>query len=319
MSAVLGLDTSNYTTSAAIWDGGDVTQVKRLLPVRAGERGLRQSDAVFHHVRQLPELLEELRRRSAAPLCGVAASDPVPSRRRAPICPASWWGRGRRGNWRPPARLPLRFFTHQQGHVAAALYGAGCLDWLDREFLAFHVSGGTTDALLVRPDAEGLPSCETAAHSLDLKAGQLIDRIGVLLGLPFPAGPALEELAKEARGEYAPRPSMQGADCHLSGVENQCRAMLEKGEPPAETALFCLRSVEAALRAMTRALLDRFPGRPLLYAGGVMSNRLIRAALETEFGGRFAPPAFSADNAAGIALLGGRAFGKDTAKEDSRA
>lgn len=318
MSAVLGLDTSNYTTSAAIWDGGDVTQVKRLLPVRAGERGLRQSDAVFHHVRQLPELLEELRRRSAAPLCGVAASD-RPQQTEGSYMPCFLVGAGAARELAAAARLPLRFFTHQQGHVAAALYGAGCLDWLDREFLAFHVSGGTTDALLVRPDAEGLPSCETAAHSLDLKAGQLIDRIGVLLGLPFPAGPALEELAKEARGEYAPRPSMQGADCHLSGVENQCRAMLEKGGPPAETALFCLRSVEAALRAMTRALLDRFPGRPFLYAGGVMSNRLIRAALETEFGGRFAPPAFSADNAAGIALLGGRAFGKDTAKEDSRA
>ena len=68
MSVCLGLDTSNYTTSAAIWQDGAIHQVKRLLPVKPGELGLRQSDAVFHHVRQLPDIVEELRGLCDAPI-----------------------------------------------------------------------------------------------------------------------------------------------------------------------------------------------------------------------------------------------------------
>lgn len=303
MSACLGLDTSNYTTSAAIWQEGHMVQVKRLLPVRQGELGLRQSDAVFHHVRQLPELLEELRGQEDAPLTAIAASD-RPQQTTGSYMPCFLVGWGAARELAAALRVPVYRFTHQQGHVAAALYGAGCTDWLGREFLAFHVSGGTTDALLVRPDREEILICETVGRSLDLKAGQLIDRVGGMLGLPFPAGPALETLAGQASGVYRPRPSLEGGSCHLSGVENQCRAMKDKGAPDAEVALFCLRSVQAALEGMTEALLAAYGPLPIAFAGGVMSNGLLRRALEEKFGGRFAPPAFSADNAAGIALLG---------------
>jgi len=141
MSAVLGLDTSNYTTSAAIWDGGDVTQVKRLLPVRAGERGLRQSDAVFHHVRQLPELLEELRRRSAAPLCGVAASD-RPQQTEGSYMPCFLVGSAVASSISSALSVPKYEFSHQEGHIMAALYSAGHLELLQDEFYAFHLSGG---------------------------------------------------------------------------------------------------------------------------------------------------------------------------------
>ena len=305
LEGILGLDTSNYTTSAAVYAGGGVSQVKRLLPVKPGELGLRQSDALFHHVRQLPQLLEELRGQAGGPLRGVAASD-RPQQREGSYMPCFLAGAGAAREIAAAACIPVRFFTHQQGHVAAALYGAGCLDWMNREFLAFHVSGGTTDALLIRPDGECVLDCRTAARSLDLKAGQLIDRVGGMLGLPFPAGPALEKLAAGAQGMVRPRPSMEGANCHLSGVENQCRAMLDKGAPPEEVAMFCLCSVLEAVSAMTRALLAELGQLPVLYAGGVMSNGLLRAALEERFDGRFAPPAFSADNAAGIAVLGAR-------------
>ena len=88
--------------------------------------------------------------------------------------------------------VPVHFFTHQQGHVMAALTGADCLHLRRAPFLAFHVSGGTTDALLVEPDESCIIRCRVVGHSLDLKAGQLIDRVGGMLGLPFPAGPALE-------------------------------------------------------------------------------------------------------------------------------
>ena len=124
-----------------------------------------------------------------------------------------------------------------------------------------------------------------------------------VLGLPFPAGPALEQLALQAQGRYSPKAAMDGMNCHLSGAENQCRAMLERGEPREEVALFCLMQVLAAVDGLTKAVLRESGKRPLLYAGGVMSNSLLREALEERYGGFFAPPSFSADNAAGIALL----------------
>ena len=303
MNGYLGLDTSNYTTSAAYSDAdGTVSQVKKLLPVKPGEMGLRQSDAVFHHVRQLPDMLEELRRQTAGSILAVAASD-RPQERDGSYMPCFLVGAGAARELGAMLRVPVHFFTHQQGHVAAALYGADKLELRHAPFLAFHVSGGTTDALYVQPDEKTVISCEVVAHSLDLKAGQLIDRVGSMLGLSFPAGPALEELARASAARFSVKPSMHGADCHLSGVENQCRAMLEKGCPAADIALFCLKSVEAALTAMTAALLKTYGDLPLLYAGGVMSNSLLRESLTANFGGSFAPPAFSADNAAGIATL----------------
>lgn len=303
VSGYLGLDTSNYTTSAA-YSGADgtVTQVKKLLPVKSGEMGLRQSDAVFHHVRQLPEMVEELCRKTDGSVLAVAASD-RPQQRDGSYMPCFLVGAGTARELGAVLRVPVHFFTHQQGHVAAALYGADKLSLRHEPFLAFHVSGGTTDALYVKPDEKTVISCRVVARSLDLKAGQLIDRVGGMLGLSFPAGPALEELAKRSQARFSVKPSMRDADCHLSGVENQCRSMLEKGCSAADIALFCLKSVEAALTAMTAALLKTYGNLPLIYAGGVMSNRLLRESLTANFGGSFAPPAFSADNAAGIATL----------------
>ena len=185
----------------------------------------------------------------------------------------------------------------------AALTGADCLHLRRAPFLAFHVSGGTTDALLVEPDADCIIRCRVVGHSLDLKAGQLIDRVGGMLGLPFPAGPALEALAAQAQNTYRVKPTLKGCDCHLSGVENQCRDRLAAGQPPAEVARFCLDSVCAAVVGMTEAVLAEYGDLPLVYAGGVMSNTQLREYLSTRVGGRFAPPMYSADNAAGIACL----------------
>lgn len=298
MSTVLGLDTSNYTTSVAVWENGTVTQQKRLLPVEAGQRGLRQNDAVFHHVQALPMLAEALLAEVKGPVSAVGVSE-RPTEREGSYMPCFTVGVTAARLLAAAWQVPLLRFTHQQGHVAAALYGADRLDLMDKPFLAFHVSGGTTEALAVEPGIH----CHTVAQSKDLKAGQLIDRVGVMLGLPFPAGAALERLAQEAQHDYSPRPSMEGGDCHLSGVENQCRAMWEKGASSADVARFCLRSVEAALSAMSEELRRRFPQREIIYAGGVMSNALLKQTLSRRFGGQFAPPMLSADNAAGIAVL----------------
>ena len=219
MGRYIGLDTSNYTTSAAVFDTetGVMRQVKRPLPVKEGELGLRQSDAVFHHTRQLPDVLEQLMaecgHRSFA-IDGVAASD-RPRQAEGSYMPCFLAGAGTARSLATVTGAPFYFFSHQQGHVAAAAFGAGRTDWLHRRFLAFHVSGGTTDALLVTPDGEDILRCETVAASLDLKAGQLIDRVGRMLGLPFPAGPALERLALGGSGG--------SAICRFCMREGSCR------------------------------------------------------------------------------------------------
>ncbi len=304
MSGYLGLDTSNYTTSAAFWPAGaDLpVQAKKLLPVKAGEMGLRQSDAVFHHVQQLPDVLAQLNDVVQQGVTAVAASD-RPQQTEGSYMPCFTVGLGAARQLAGVLGVPLYTFTHQQGHVMAALLGSGSLSLRHQPFLAFHVSGGTTDALLVQPDDTCLIGCQVVGRSLDLKAGQLIDRVGGMLRLPFPAGPALEALAATAEKEYKPRPTLRGCDCHLSGVENQCRDRLQRGDPPAEVARFCLDSVQAAVSGMTEALLATYGDLPLVYAGGVMSNTQLREYLSARFGGRFAPTAFSADNAAGIACL----------------
>ncbi len=306
MRKYVGLDTSNYTTSVAAFEPetGVLWQYKRLLPVREGELGLRQSDAVFHHVKQLPELMDFLCNEvgDLSELTAVGVSD-RPQETDGSYMPCFLVGHGAARELAAVTGKPLHVFTHQQGHVAAALYGSRSLDLRTRPFLAFHVSGGTTDALLVTPHADTVLSCEVVASSLDLKAGQLIDRVGGMLGLPFPAGPALDALSREVDEIPRVRPSMNGCSCHLSGVENQCRDLMAKGASPAQVAVFCLHSIRAALEQMTERLLLQYGDLPLVYAGGVMSNTLLRETLTARFGGRFAPAVFSADNAVGIAVL----------------
>ena len=300
----LGIDTSNYTTSAALYDGdtGALIEKRRLLRVKPGELGLRQSDAVFQHTLALPELLRELFAESAlAPeVIGVSTA---PRDEPGSYMPCFMAGRGTAESLGAAMRLPVRYFSHQAGHIAAALFSVGKQDWLEKEFIAFHVSGGTTEAVKVTPDEEKIIRAERVAESLDLKAGQAIDRVGVMLGLPFPAGPALDALSRESEKEYHIKPFLRDGDCSLSGIQNRCERMKAEGEPDRDIARYCIEAVCAALRGMTMELQKRFPSLPLLYSGGVTSNSLIRERLTAEFGAVFAVPGFSSDNAAGIAQL----------------
>ena len=304
MTAFLGFDTSNYTTSAALYfpETGTIRQEKKLLPVPKGGRGLRQSDCVFHHTAQLPQVTEQLLETPAA-LNGVCAST-TPRMQEGSYMPCFLVGAGAGRIAAKASGVPFYETSHQHGHIAAAAFGAGRLDLLDMRFLAFHVSGGTTEAVLAEPDETEVFRCTLVAQSLDLKAGQAIDRVGVLLGLPFPCGAALEALAAKSDRDFKIRPTLRDGCPSLSGIENQCRAMIDRGEPPADTAKYCLQSVEAALEKMTEHLLLQYGDLPLLYAGGVMSNGRIRDHFTARVGAHFAPPALSADNAAGVAILG---------------
>ena len=300
----LGIDTSNYTTSAALFDDdtGTVTQKKMLLPVKPGEKGLRQSDAVFHHTVQLPQVLTELfSENPGAPDCvGVSI---FPRREKGSYMPCFLVGKAAAEAISVSENKPLRTFSHQEGHIVAALFSAKRLDLLKETFLAFHVSGGTTEALLVKPNDTNLFSVRIVGQSLDLKAGQLMDRTGVMLSLSFPCGKDLEVLSEHSDKTYNVKPTMKGADCCLSGIENQCQAKYRKGESPADIAKFCMCSVLTALSEMVSVLRKEYGDLPVLFSGGVSSNKLLKKELTEKYGAIFAEPAFSADNAAGIAVL----------------
>jgi N6-L-threonylcarbamoyladenine synthase len=301
MGNMLGIDTSNYTTSAALFDGTAVSQQKMLLPVRPGELGLRQSDAVFHHVQQLPQVLEALLpQKSSVSAVGASAR---PRDLADSYMPCFTVGLGTAKALALSLGVPMYSFSHQAGHIAAALYSTNRLDLLREKFIAFHVSGGTTEAVLVTPDEQRIFSAQIIAQSLDLKGGQAVDRVGAMLGLAFPSGRALEQFALNTNIRYKIKASMKGADCSLSGVENKCRDLLHTGKPKEEIAAYCLQSILSALDAMTAELIKQYGNLPLLFAGGVMSNSIIRSALTEKYGALFAAPEFSSDNAAGIAVL----------------
>ena len=300
----LGIDTSNYTTSAALYDSekGTVVQQKMPLPVEKGARGLRQSDAVFHHTVQLPQVLEKLLSGDPVHLDSVGVSV-FPRRAEGSYMPCFLAGKSAAKAVGLASVIPCFEVSHQEGHIAAALYSADAFSLLRAPFLAFHVSGGTTEALLVTPHKSRIFEVRCVARSLDLHAGQAIDRVGVMLGLAFPCGPALENLAAQSTRTFSVKPTMKGVDCCLSGVENRCQAMFSNGEPATDIAKFCIESIRTALEGMLLALLREYGNLPILFSGGVSSNRTLQSYFSENYGAKFAEPAFSADNAVGAAVL----------------
>ena len=304
MSLFLGIDTSNYTTSTALFDSetGELRQCKRLLPVKEGQLGLRQSDAVFHHTAQLHELFSELVRNADTTQIAAVGASVRPRPVDGSYMPCFTVGENTAKVLSSALRIPLYGFSHQEGHVAAALFSANRLELFERDFIAFHVSGGTTEAVLAHGENDGF-SLEKIAATLDLNAGQAVDRVGLMLGLRFPCGPELERLALKNTEKLTVRPTLKGADCCLSGVENQCRGLIAQGKSPEYVAAYCIEFIRSTLGRMTDALLDRYGELPLVYAGGVMSNTIIKNSFKEKYNAAFAEPVYSSDNAAGVAYL----------------
>ncbi len=304
MAFHLGIDTSNYTTSVSIFndEANEIYQAKKILPVKDGSLGLRQSDAVFHHTVQLPQMFDKLfeNRKISLTSVGVSVS---PRDEEGSYMPCFLAGLNAAKAVSSTSSIPLNTFSHQSGHIAAALYSSDSLDLTEKEFIAFHLSGGTTEALLVKPHKDKVFDIELVAKTLDLKAGQAIDRVGVMMGLQFPCGKELDKLACESKNTFKIKPTMKGTDCCLSGIENICRKMIKEGQPREDVAKYCITYIERALEEMTKCLLERYGNLALVYAGGVMSNSIISRNFKEKFGGRFASPEFSSDNAAGISIL----------------
>lgn len=304
MSYFLGIDTSNYTTSVSVYDSetGEMLRRKKLLPVRQGECGLRQSDAVFHHVQQLPQVTEELLQEFDGRFAAVGVSL-RPRDVEGSYMPCFTVGSSVGRILSAVLKVPLYTFSHQCGHIAAALYSAGKTELIGEKFLAFHVSGGTTEAVIVRPNEEHIFSAELVGKTLDLNAGQLIDRVGVMMGLSFPCGKELEQYALGNTHPVKGKATLKGTNCCLSGIENICRREYENGQSKEYVSALCLETVEKTLEGMCHAVLDQYGMMPVVFAGGVMSDSIIREALQKKFFAFFAEPEFSADNASGTAFL----------------
>ena len=299
--SVIGIDTSNYTTSIACFDGEGGENCSRLLPVRQGELGLRQSDAVFAHIKSLPELSGRLFshiRQEAITAVGVSTR---PRAVEGSYMPCFMVGFSHAKLLADALGVPLVEVSHQQGHVAASLWSAGRLDLMDKPHLAWHLSGGTTELLLVEPEGRNV-KCTRIGGTTDISAGQLIDRTGQMLNLPFPSGKHLDSLSREATGKDVFRVKCREGEFSLSGVQNKVQQFYAACGDPAETAAYALRCVSGAVYQATVQALEAHPGLSVVFSGGVASNSMLRE-LTAPLNPIFAQPQFSTDNAMGVAVL----------------
>ncbi|MDE6589682.1 MAG: DNA-binding protein [Oscillospiraceae bacterium] len=303
----LGFDTSNYTTSAAVFGGGTAENRGRLLTVPDGTLGLRQSDALFQHVKRLHLMVEQLRADGAVGEIAAVGASTRPREVEGSYMPCFLVGEGEARALAAALGVPFYPCSHQQGHIAAAAWSAGREDLLDKPHLAWHLSGGTTELLRIKPEGHTVRA-EVIGGTSDIAAGQLVDRAGVLLGLAFPAGKALDALYSKADDTSFFRVKLNDLTFSLSGMENKVKGMLEQGEKPANIARFTIDTIMNVLLRATQEAQKRWPGLPVLCSGGVASNRQIRNAMEQICGAVFAQPQYATDNALGVAILTHRAL-----------
>ncbi|MBQ9510122.1 MAG: hypothetical protein IJR55_00230 [Clostridia bacterium] len=298
---ILGIDTSNYTTSLAVVSDGGYINERRILDVAVGERGLRQSNALFLHTKNLPELFEKLG--DIDKTDAIAVSD-KPRDEDGSYMPCFLAGVAAASAAAKAAGAPIYRFSHQAGHIMAAAMTSDEPSIIEKPLLCFHVSGGTTELVYAIPDDDRGFAVKVIGGTLDISAGQLIDRTGVLIGLKFPCGNELEKLAQGGKSTKV-KISKKGAFCNYSGAENIVQKMLAQGFSQSDVARFALDYCAEAIIASVRSAREEFSDVPVLFAGGVMRNKIIRAKILCEIkNAYFGSVELSSDNAVGVAWLG---------------
>lgn len=303
--SVIAFDTSNYTTSIAMFDGTNGVNCSQLLPVKPGELGLRQSDAVFQHVKSLPELSGRLFSNVDLNTVTAIGVSTQPRAVEGSYMPCFMVGYSHAKMLSDALGVPLYTFSHQQGHVAASVWSAGQVELLNKPHLAWHLSGGTTELLLVEPEDLAV-RCTKIGGTTDISAGQLIDRTGQLLGLPFPSGKYLDQISKETECKEYFRVKCNSTEFSFSGVQNKVQQFHTDHADAAATAAYVLRSIAHAVIKATENAKKEYPGLPVVFSGGVASNSMLRQ-LTKPLQPIFAEPQYSTDNALGVAILTYRA------------
>lgn len=306
MNLFLGIDTSCYTTSLCLVDSSYhvVADERIILSVKSGERGLSQSNMVYQHMRNLPVLFERLVPYLAnSRICAIGVTN-KPRRREDSYMPAFLAGFGYARSLAAVLHIPIYPMSHQENHLMAVLRDIGMIP--EQPFYGLHLSGGTTDMLKSVPDSKGLDITRIGGTS-DISAGQFIDRIGVALGFPFPAGVYVDKMAQDATmHRKAGRVWCQQGELSYSGPESQAQRQIAKGN--AEKATVCqwtLATIWDGLRRMMDQVLPE--ESQLTAAGGVMSNQYLRQQLELYCVQKrirlyLAPDGYSADNSSGVAF-----------------
>ena len=303
--SVIGFDRSNYTTSIAFFDGYSGTNISKLLPVKIGELGLRQSDAVFHHTKGLPELSGRLFSNIDINTVTAIGVSTRPRAVEGSYMPCFMVGYAQAKLLADALHVPLYEFSHQQGHIAAALWSAGCMELMDTTHLAWHLSGGTTELLLIEPNGKTV-TCTRIGGTTDISAGQLIDRTGQLLALPFPSGKHLDALSMESIGRDVFHVKCTGTEFSLSGVQNKVQQYYNNSGDVTETAAYALRCISYAVSCATENARKTYSDLPVVFSGGVASNSVLRKVMASQ-NCIFAKAEYSTDNAMGIAVLAHRA------------
>ncbi|MFO7294504.1 MAG: O-sialoglycoprotein endopeptidase [Clostridia bacterium] len=314
MRCILGMDTSCYTTSIALVDLDGNILLSRQIPleVEPGQRGLQQSKALFQHLHRLPHMASEVARvidpkNELAAVCATCRPRPVEGSYMPVFMVSHLTGQA----FANMLGIPYYAVSHQESHIQAGLYSAGgpC----SQRFLAIHLSGGTSELLKVNDVGTGF-EIEILGATQDLHAGQFVDRIGVAMGLQFPAGAHLEELARRGKDGYVTIPfSVKGLTISFSGPETHAQRLLDRGVDKADVAIAVYNCLVSTLERWILNAMD-IPGtnvKDVLLVGGVASSAILRQKLVDRLRKRdesirlyFADPLLSKDNAVGTALLG---------------
>lgn len=303
MSA-LGFDTSNYTTSVAIYTGKEYINARRLLPVKEGERGLRQSDALFHHVKQLPDVINLLDKPDDIKAIGVSTR---PRSVEGSYMPVFLAGLSFAETAAKVLDVPLYKYSHQDGHIMAGIISSDSQELLEEEFICVHLSGGTSEVFKAKYNGYNFDAM-LVGGTLDISAGQVIDRFGVSLGMKFPCGIELEKLAKTADSYVKLPVCVKEGYFNFSGLET--KAISYKSEDKARIANGVFYAIGETIAKAVDYSCKKFGINKVLVVGGVASNLQIRAILDSNEKLKFyyATPELSADNACGIAALAYKAW-----------
>lgn len=313
---ILGIDTSNYKTSAAIVDaeGTILCDLRKLLKVKQGKRGLRQSDALFQHIENLPEMLTNALSQELAGRIGAVACSSRPRPVDGSYMPVFKAGAGFAQTVAAALQVPYYTFSHQEGHIES-ICAYSEFRKIER-FLCYHLSGGTCELLKVENE-----KIEIIGGSKDLSFGQAIDRVGVKAGMAFPAGEEMDRRAITADKSSKLLKRIPSDDLYfnLSGIETQCSRQVEamiKQKKPAEEFSALIRELfdkitEILIEISTRAA-EKTSINNIMFTGGVSSSKYISDRLKDHFFKKeemhieFGRQELSQDNAVGIALLGGK-------------
>lgn len=313
MKVFLGIDTSNYTTSLCLLDenGRILADERKILKVASGSRGLRQSEALFQHVQNIPELTlrltPHLKDRELTAI-GVSAK---PRPQEDSYLPVFLPGLACAQSLSHVLGVPCYQLTHQETHIWSGL--ASARGPLSPNFINIHLSGGTTELTHVyRNEKTNSLEITLLGATSDLHAGQFVDRLGVKMGLSFPAGPELEHLALQTEENVAVPTFQRKGMVSFSGPLTALERMLEDITPQV-CARSCFTSIVRTLIKWIKWAETKSETRELLIVGGVAANKIIRDALPQALPNwnlYFALPSYSVDNAYGAAFFSALASGK---------